>query len=188
MEIVELDEILARVRERCEHAGGPMHRRASPAEVQQAEARLGFALPTSLRRLLLEVANGGIGPVPLLGVGNGRRSPEGDDLVGVYEERRRPRQPYPDRPGGRRLPAAVEAWPARVLPVCEARDGLLFCVDATAGEVLSGEGHGFELGAGHGDWLQREAPSLEAWLARWLEGENPPHRPRGPWRGRQEPD
>ena len=49
---------------------------------------------------------------------------------------------------------------------------------------LSAEGPGCELGAGHAEWLQREAPSLEAWLARWLEGESLPHRPRGPWGGR----
>jgi len=184
MAIVEFDGILARLRDRSPDEGGPAHRRASAVEVEQAEARLGFPLPTALRRLLLEVANGGVGPVPMLGVGNGRRSPEGDDLVGVYEGVRGPRRLHPEPPGGRRLAATVDAWPALVLPLSEARDGLVFCIDAHGGEVLSAEGPGCELGAGHAEWLQREAPSLEAWLARWLEGESLPHRPQGPWGGR----
>lgn len=184
MAFVELDGILARLRERSLDEGGPSHPRATPAEVEQAEARLGFPLPAALRRLLLEVANGGVGPVPILGVGTGRRSPEGDDLVGVYEGVSGPRQAHPELPGGRRLAATVDAWPAAVLPLSEARDGLVFCIDARSGEVLSAEGHGCELGIGHAEWLQREAPSLEAWLARWLEGESPPHRPQGPWGGR----
>jgi hypothetical protein len=184
MAMVELDGILARLRERSLDEGGPAHRPATRAEVEQAERRLGFPLPASLRRLLLEVANGGIGPVPLLGVGAGRRSPEGDDLVGVYEGLRGPRPSHPERPGGRRLAATVDAWPVAVLPLAEARDGVVFCIDARGGEVLSAEGHGCELGIGHARWLQREAASLEEWLARWLEGEDPPHRPRGPWGGR----
>ncbi len=185
MAIVDLEGLLTRVRERCLDAGGPHHPTATASEVDQAEARLGFGLPEVLRRLLLEVSNGGIGPVPLLGVGRGRRSPEGEDLVGVYEGMLRPpRRPYPDRPGGRSLVVAVEAWPVSVLPLSEARDGVLFCLDAHGGEVLSGEGNALELGLRHADWLQRESPSLEAWLVRWLDGESLPHRPRGAWGGR----
>ncbi|MGH7748297.1 MAG: SMI1/KNR4 family protein [Candidatus Dormibacteria bacterium] len=184
MAIVDLASVLARVHERCLADGGPIHPRATPAEIEQAEARLGFALPEALRRLCLEVANGGVGPVPLYGVGNGRRSPEGDDLVGVYEGLLRPRPPYPERPGSRLQAVAVEAWPAAVLPLSEPRDGVLFCLDALGGTVLSGEGHAHELGIPAAEWLQREATSLEAWLVRWLDGESLPHRPEGPWGGR----
>jgi hypothetical protein len=185
MAIVDIVGVLARVREHCLADGGPLPPPATVAEIEQAEARLGFALPPSLRRLHLEVANGGVGPVPLYGVGSGRRDPEGDDLVGVYEGMLRPpREPYPPRPGGRSLVVAVDAWPTAVLPLCEPRDGVLFCLDARGGEVLSGVGNALELGLRHAEWLQREAPSLEAWLVRWLDGEAVPHRPQGAWGGR----
>jgi SMI1 / KNR4 family (SUKH-1) len=183
MVMVDLGDVLARVRERCHAAGGPLAAPATPTEVDHAEARLGFALPASLRLLYTEVANGGVGPVPMYGVGNGVRSPEGDDLVGVYEGRRCPRQPYPDRPGARPLPVAGERWPACVLPLAEPRSGVLFCLDVPSGQVLSGEGHAPEHGVGYADWLQVEAPSLEAWLVRWLDGEALPHRPGGRWGG-----
>jgi hypothetical protein len=184
MAIVDLGEVLGRVREHCQSTGGPHHPPATAAEIEQAEARLGFPLPEALRRLCLEVANGGIGPVPLYGVGNGRRSPEGDDLVGVYEGLLRPRPAYPEVAGGRLQAVVFAAWPAMVLPLSEPRDGLLFCIDAAGGAVLSGEGHACELGIPPADWLQREAPSLEAWLLRWVDGESLPHRPEGPWGGR----
>lgn len=185
MAIVDLGDVLGRVRERCQRDGGPLLPPATPAEIAQAEARLGFALPAALRRLCLEVANGGIGPVPLFGVGNGRRSPDGEDLVGVYECLLRPRMGYPERPGARLQAVAFAAWPVGILPLSEPRDGILFCVDALGGGVLSGEGHAVELGIPPTEWLQREAPSLEAWLLRWLDGESLPHRPEGPWGGRE---
>jgi hypothetical protein len=184
MAIVDLAGLITRVREHCLDSGGPVHPRATPAEIEHAEARLGFVLPEALRRLHLEVANGGVGPVPLYGVGNGRRSPEGEDLVGVYDGLLRPRPSYPERAGARPLAVAVEAWPIGILPLSEPRDGILFCLDALGGELLSCEGQALELGLPAAEWLQREAPSLEAWLVRWLDGESLPHRPQGPWGGR----
>jgi hypothetical protein len=185
MPIVDISGVIARVRQHCLADGGPLPPPATLTEIEQAEARLGFALPPALRRLHLEVANGGVGPVPLYGVGSGRRDPDGDDLVGAYEGMLRPpREPYPARPGGRALLVAVDAWPAAVLPLCEPRDGVLFCLDARGGELLSGVGNALELGLRHAEWLQREAPSLEAWLVRWLDGEAVPHRPQGAWGGR----
>jgi SMI1/KNR4 family protein SUKH-1 len=176
MAIVDIVDVLGRVRRRSLADGGPLPPPATATEIEQAEARLGFALPPSLRRLHLEVANGG---------GSGRRDPEGDDLVGVYEGMLRPaRRAYPPRPGGRSLAVAGDAWPTAVLPLCEPRDGILFCLDARGGEVLSGVGNALELGLRHAEWLQREAPSLEAWLVRWLDGETVPHRPQGAWGGR----
>jgi hypothetical protein len=183
MAIVDLDVLLTRVREVSQANGGPFHAPATRLEIEQAEARLAFALPVALRRLHLEVANGGVGPMPLLGVGSGRRSSDGEDLVGVYEGMLRPRPPYRDLPGGRAL-VAVEAWPAGVLPLAEPVDGILFCLDAEGGGVLSGDGNAHELGLRPADWLRHEAPSLEAWLMRWLDGETLPHRPQGAWGGR----
>jgi SMI1 / KNR4 family (SUKH-1) len=182
MAIVDLGNVLARVRERCLDHGGIPCAAATLEEIEHAEARLRFRLPASLRRLYSEVANGGVGPVPLYGVGNGMRSAEGDDLVGVYEGRLRPSRTYPDLPGGRLL-VATETWPAHVMPLAEPRSGVLFCLHAPSGQVLSGAGNATEHGLGHADWLQREAPSLEAWLARWLDGEALPHRPQGAWGG-----
>lgn len=53
-------------------AGKPLPPPATVAEVEAAEAVLGHPLPALLRRILLEVANGGFGPgYGLLGVGAG---------------------------------------------------------------------------------------------------------------------
>jgi hypothetical protein len=184
MAIVDLGDVLARVKARYAAGGGPSQPPATRAEVEHAEARLGFPIPDALRRFHIEVANGGVGPVLLYGVGSGWHSPEGEDLVGVYEDRMRPRAPYPERIDGRPLVVGVSEWPECVLPLAEPRDGVLFCLDALTCEVLSGEGNPCELGLRHADWLQREAPSLEAWLVRWLDGESLPYRPQGPWGGR----
>ena len=128
---------------------------ADPAALDRAEATLGFALPPFLRRVYLEVADGGFGPGSgLLGVGA---------LVAAYQRLR----------GGDELPRG-RMWPERFLPVVE-RDPGNYCVDAstTDGRVVDWDPE--ELGESSGEKafarsFSDEAPSVEAWLTTWVGG------------------
>ena len=58
---------------------------ATHADVDAAEAALGFAMPPLLRRLYTEVANGGWGPDSGLGGIRSEAAPEENDIVGLYQ-------------------------------------------------------------------------------------------------------
>ncbi len=83
------DELLARLRARLPESrswAGPA-RLATPAVIAEAEQVIGFPVPPLLRRIYLEVANGGFGPrddVP--GVGDDAWTSEDMDIVAMYEE------------------------------------------------------------------------------------------------------
>ncbi|MER5217892.1 SMI1/KNR4 family protein [Streptomyces sp. NPDC002838] len=79
------DEVVEAVRDRA--AGGNPPAPATPAAITEAEQTIGFPLPPLLRRLYLEVANGGFGPAEgILDVSGG--APQGDwnDLAEIYQE------------------------------------------------------------------------------------------------------
>jgi SMI1/KNR4 family protein SUKH-1 len=126
---------------------------ASPDDVARAETALGFALPGFLRRVYLEVADGGFGPgTGLLGVGAAgaayARMRTGDEL-----------------PRGR-------SWPERLLPVLE-RDPGFYCVDCSseAGRVVDWDPEELAEFSGEKAFAKSfsaEAPSIEAWLEAWV--------------------
>jgi hypothetical protein len=128
---------------------------ADPAGIARAEAALGFALPPFLRRVYVEVADGGFGPgTGLLGV---------QAAVAAHARLR----------SGDELPRG-RAWPERLLPVAE-RDPGNYCVDASsdAGRVVDWDPE--ELGEFSGEKAFAKsfteiAPSVEAWLAEWVGG------------------
>lgn len=137
---MEIEELIARLGERAHDpqratdegpaAGGkgkPAPRVAAPpataAQAAAAEARLGFPLPALLRRLFLEVGNGGFGPgAGLLGLpGAGADEGEGVSAAGRYAALRR------------RKVAAL--WPSGLLPLCDWGHGILSCADCTRPEA-----------------------------------------------------
>jgi SMI1 / KNR4 family (SUKH-1) len=128
---------------------------ADAAALARAETSLGFALPPFLRRVYLEVADGGFGPgVGLLGI---------DAAVAAYGRLR----------DGGELPRG-RTWPDQLLPVVE-RDPGNYCVDAatTDGRVVDWDPE--ELGEFSGEKafarsFSEEAPSVEAWLRAWVGG------------------
>jgi hypothetical protein len=128
---------------------------ADPAVIGRAEAALGFSLPPFLRRVYGEVADGGFGPgVGLLPIAA---------ALAAHERMRT----------GEELPRG-RAWPGGLLPVVE-RDPGFYCVDTTtdAGQVVDWDPE--ELGEFSGEAafarsFSEEAPSLEAWLGRWVGG------------------
>jgi hypothetical protein len=74
------DEIIAAVRVQQQLTGRIRPEPASLEQVEEAEQKIGYPLPPLLRRLYLEVANGGFGPHwGVVGVVPNR--PSGDDEV-----------------------------------------------------------------------------------------------------------
>src|SRR6188508_996978 len=93
MEILSDDEIVAELKRRRESghlcADDPRFLRVfsplSETAIVDAEKRFGFHLPSLLRRLYLEVANGGFGySYGLLGLSGGMTNERGNDAVSQY--------------------------------------------------------------------------------------------------------
>lgn len=127
------------------------------AKLARAEAALGFALPIALRRVYLEVGNGGFGP------GTGLLAIE--RVVEAYRDFRK----EPADPGG-------AEWPEKLLPVVH-HDPRYECVDASSGAVVTWDPEEIEPIDRRG-WarsFRTAAPSVEAWLDGWLRA-RPGHR------------
>lgn len=117
---------------------------ATPADIEAAEDFLGFAIPKLLKRLYLEISNGGFGPGPLMGLPGGYALSR--DVLTIWEEFQEDGE-------------FEEGW----LPIIEWGCGnfsLIDCVDLHM--VTLYEGH-FHL----------EDYTFETMLRRWLDGESP---------------
>jgi hypothetical protein len=140
--------------------GGDVEARPAPppaAEdaVAAAEAQLGFALPAALRRVYLEVADGGVGP------GGGIFSLS--ELVAKHHE-------MTDEPAG----PQGQAWPAALLPI-QGDDWDLVCLDRTTGALVYWDLEELddddELPPDNPTWAASfvlEAEDLETWLSEWV--------------------
>ena len=126
-------------------------RRATSDDVAAAERALGMPLPPLLRRLYTEVADGGFGP------GTGLLSVEA--LVRETRALRR----------GDVLPRN-RTWPPALVPLLDRDPGWL-CVDAGSGAIVEWDPEDLEERTGE-ERFRRSfteiAPSLEAWLEKWL--------------------
>jgi hypothetical protein len=139
-----------------------------PEAVAAAESQLAFRLSDLLRRLYIEVGNGGFGPgfglIPLSAESLGQNPPpEAEfDLLGDY---RRLVHRYVGKPGG--------GWPAGLVPVFYFGCGVFELVDCgdAAGPVVGFDPDSDDLAT----LVRREwsaAPSLERRLEAWL-GDEP---------------
>jgi SMI1/KNR4 family protein SUKH-1 len=126
---------------------------ADPAALQAAEAELGVALPPVLRRVYLEVADGGFGP------GSGLMSLAA--ATAAYARLR----------SGDELPRG-RAWSERLVPIREVDPGF-DCVDAStpAGRIIAWDPEDLREFSGEKAWnasFSEIAPSVEAWLDEWV--------------------
>jgi SMI1/KNR4 family protein SUKH-1 len=126
---------------------------ADPGSLEALEAALGAALPPFLRRVYLEVADGGFGP--------------GGGLLGVSATG----AAYARMRTGDELPRG-RVWPDALLPVVE-RDPGFYCVDCSSveGQVVDWDPEGLGESSGEKAFARsfaQEAPSVEAWLERWV--------------------
>jgi hypothetical protein len=124
---------------------------ADVATLEATEARLGFALPRLLRRIYVEIADGGFGPGTGL-FGTAR-------LVSEYEELRS--EPY--------LPRGPR-WADGLLPIVDRNPGF-DCVEAASGRVVAWDPEGLTERSGERAWQRtftEISASIEPWLEEWV--------------------
>jgi hypothetical protein len=129
---------------------------ATPAEVQEAETSLGRRLPPLLRRLYLEVGNGGFGPgYGLLGLRNGHRDDTRRTAIDLYKVRA---EWWPQAPDGL-FPVCHWGCAIYSLVDCSNERGLMWAYDPNPvpQEELD-------------QALFPQDIGLEAWLERWVNG------------------
>ena len=141
-------------------------RNVSPATVEalaQAERQLGFALPSFLRRVYLEVGNGGFGPgyglLPLNDLpptGN----PDTTSLVAEYQGMRSMSQKDIDEHWADEEEKPV-LWPERVLLLCDWGCNIYSCLDCSSSDLPI-----FRMDSNVNFMIEwaLEASSLQQWL------------------------
>ena len=127
---------------------------ATADALSATEGSLGFGLPADLRSFYSEVADGGVGP--------------GDGIYGLDELLSKWRE-MTEEPVGPR----GQKWPKNLLPIHGERWDLT-CIDRDTGKLVYFDPEEIDYG-GWSKAFKDEAPSLEAWLQKWLgdDGENP---------------
>jgi hypothetical protein len=115
--VVTEDDVFEALRSRAGIEGWPPP--ASLAAVTDAERVIGHRLPPLLRRLYLEVANGGFGPRRgVLGVAGGHQNGDWVDLLDVY-------QAFSSAPPDHRVPAGliwVLDWGCTIWTLIDSRE------------------------------------------------------------------
>jgi hypothetical protein len=146
-----------RAQEVQEEMSAPVEKRlpapATAAALDRVQSELGVALPGGLRRLYLEVADGGFGPgAGLLSAG---------ELLAAHRELR-------SSPPSE---AEEDAWPEHLLPLVDITEIPFWCLDTSTGRVVESDYDEIELDddVSYRLALREIAPSLEAWLEAWLD-------------------
>lgn len=128
---------------------------ATPEAVREAEAVIGYKLPRLLRRLYLEVGNGGFGPgYGVLGLSGGHR-PGGQTALDLYRR------------------ATPTSWrsvvPAGLLPLCAWGCAIYSFTDCSHpdGRMWAWDPNG---GPGGREELFDQEVKLGDWLDRWVAG------------------
>jgi hypothetical protein len=132
-------------------AGSVLPAPADESTIAAAEASMGVRLPSALRRVYAEVADGGFGPGEgLLPVSH---------VVRMLDELRSPGM----MPEGR-------VWPAGLLPLVSMDPGW-DCVDAATGRVIAWDPEDLDERVSDRTWaaaFREIQPSVEAWLTDWV--------------------
>lgn len=133
----------------------------SPAAVVRAEAALGFALPSTLRAIYLDVANGGFGPgYGIMGVEGGFTD---DRKMTVVDRYRAFLAPDACDPGWQ--------WKPSWLPFCHWGCGIYSIVDAGERNAVSFIDPGSkDIGAPMSSVVLPHKDTLDEWLDDWMNG------------------
>jgi hypothetical protein len=132
--------------------------RATPEAIEAAEARIGHALPPLLRRLYLEVANGGFGPGSgIIGVAGGWTDESGRTIDRVHAMMA---EGDPDEPRWR--------WPTGLVPIVDASP-VWTCVDTATpeGRIVDFDFEQIEYEGWDASFTD-VSPSLREWLTTWV--------------------
>jgi SMI1 / KNR4 family (SUKH-1) len=157
------DQLIAQMRALLPTSGYHWVERVSEEDVAQAEAKLGFPLPSLLKRIYLEVGNGAFGFSPLDGEGLNGMDEEG--LVDDYLQRRSLSQEDIDL-NWEQHEEKPFLWPEKLLPIYDSGCNIYSCIDCSHPEnrVLRYDPNiSFASCA-------IEAPSLQQWLEAILDG------------------
>jgi hypothetical protein len=148
-------------------AARPLPAPATEAGLAVAEARLGVVLPPLLRRLYLEVANGGFGPGSgIVGISGGWTTDRGRTIEDLFAEMSDSTTEDPRW-----------VWPAGLVPLVDF-SGTFGCVDASGpdGRIVEWDPDELDDGGADRGWsrsFREVAPSLDAWLQAWLDAPAP---------------
>ena len=97
---------------------------ASVDDMAAAEGRLGFGLPALLKRIYIEIGNGGFGPgYGIIGITGGYDGWTGGDVLSLYAG-------YRENP-----PGGMPEWSEKTLPVCTWGCDIYSCVDCSKPEA-----------------------------------------------------
>lgn len=142
--------------------------RACPPAIEEAlastERRLGFGLPEPLRKIYLNVANGGFGPgYGVMGVEGGFTDDMGHTVADLYESYQ---QLDPEDQSWQ--------WPEQFLPICHWGCAVYSVVDCSqsASPVYFADVSVKEPGEPMETILHWHKPSFEVWLGDWLDGKD----------------
>jgi len=92
-----------------------------PVKIADDEKRLGFTLPPLMKRIYIEIGNGGFGPgYGLIGLTNGAPDDIGKIAPEIYNQLRSADRDDPNW-----------KWPHGLLPICHWGCAILSCVDCT---------------------------------------------------------
>jgi hypothetical protein len=126
----------------------------SPEAVDEAERAFGYPLPSLLRRLYFEVANGGFGPgYGILGLRGGSPDDLGRTALDVYREFHSARR--------------QQSLPGALFPLCHWGCGIYSLVDCASSQA---EVWACDPNPGVDDDVFRQPLTLVEWLTRWVEG------------------
>lgn len=134
----------------------------SSEKIADSETRLGFKLPPLLRKIYLEVSNGGFGDsYGLLGLTNGPLNEDGLDSVSLFESYREtdPSDEY-------------WHWPDGLLPVCHLGCAMYHCVQCSdeGAPIVWFEPNPHEDGEPWDDSFIPFCSSLSGYFSAWLGG------------------
>jgi hypothetical protein len=157
------DQLIAQMQALLPVSGYQWVERVSEEDVAQVETKLGFPLPSLLKRIYLEVGNGAFGFSPLDGEGFGGMDEE--DLVDDYMQRRSLSQEEIDLNWnqGEERPFL---WPEKLLPIYDSGCNIYSCLECSHPEnrVLRYDPN-ISLAT-----CAIEAPSFHQWLQSILDG------------------
>lgn len=185
--MISMNMLFERIRQKCEEQGwqpdeaskrarAGVTLRYPPATQEHlfaAEAALGFPLPTMLRALYSQVANGGFGPgFGIVGVPGGFADGSiGGNIVEAYHAQLAQTSLVDYTQYKRETDAQttfvlpIDSWDDRLLPLCDWGCLTTSYLDRHTGQVFRGAPI-----SGTTYVLRLQAASLEEWLECWLNG------------------
>jgi hypothetical protein len=149
-------------------ADRPLPPPATVSQLAAAEQGMGVRFPSLLRRIYLEVANGGFGPGPgLVGIRGGWTTDHGKSVEDLYDEMQDATTENPSW-----------VWPAGLVPLVDL-GGVYACVDCSGetGRIVEFDFEELEDpdqgGRGWSRAFTERATSLAAWLDGWVTSARP---------------